>query len=825
MSENDTRYCPRVLVVDDVPANVKMLCTALATDYEVRFATSGPQALELIEQCKPDLILLDVMMPGMSGHEVHKRLRERPESRNIPVMFVTADDSPESELEGLGHGADDYITKPFVIPIVLARVRNLLQRSRLQRELELSLLGASQGLWEWEVAGTEVFFNANWAIPLGYAAGEMQPCMMPWEHVVHPADWSVLRASRDAYLAGQAESFDPELRMRHKDDSFVWMQLHGSIVERDRDGKPRRMMGTYMVISRRKEAEQALRENEQRLATVIASMQDAVMVLDNAGCVTLFHAPAENPLHYLSDSAMGRDYRQVLPEEMILLFDALPRASQRQRRPARHEMSLRLDEQVVHLQVNVSQLATADEEPTGLLVVVQDVTARKRAEEEIRSLAFYDPLTRLPNRRLLRDRLRHAMSSSVRSRSYGALMLIDLDDFKKLNDTLGHDAGDRLLVDIAQCLTQGVRGSDTLARVGGDEFVLLLEDLGRHMDEAALSAQRIGEKVLRTLNESSELVYGGRGISASIGACLFLGTEQNEEQLIKQADLAMYSAKADGRATLRFFDPTMEQRVAEHVDMERAIHRSLQSGDFFLLYHPQVDHAGCMVGVEALVRWNHPERGVVGPDQFIPVAEETGLIIPLGGFILDAACSQLARWQSQGVTAGLTMAINISALQFQRADFVERVASAIQRCNVDARKLKLEITESVLLTDVDTVVQRMRQLSNLGVRISLDDFGTGYSSLSYLKQLPLHELKIDQSFVRSAPSNVIDVAIVRAISTLGRSLGLTVVAEGVQCEAEWRLLRAEGCHEFQGFYFSLPVPAPQIETLSQAGPLETVGAD
>lgn len=819
MSENDTRYCPRVLVVDDVPANVKMLCTALATDYEVRFATSGPQALELIEQSKPDLILLDVMMPGMSGHEVHQRLRERAELRTIPVMFVTADDSPESELEGLRHGADDYVTKPFVIPIVLARVRNLLQRSRLQRELELSLLGANQGLWEWEVTGADVFFNANWAIPLGYAAGEMQPCVMPWEHVVHPADWSVLRASRDAYLAGQTEAFDPELRMRHKNDSFVWMQLHGSTVERDRDGQARRMMGTYMVISRRKEAEQALRENEQRLATVIASMQDAVMVLDVEGCVTLFHAPADSPLHELAGLMLGRDYHAVLPEPMALLLDALPPASQRQRRPMRHELTLELHAQVLHLQVSVSQLATADEEPTGLLVVVQDVTARKRAEEEIRALAFYDPLTRLPNRRLLRDRLRHAMNSSARSRSYGALMLIDLDDFKKLNDTLGHDAGDRLLVDIAQRLTQGVRGSDTLARVGGDEFVLLLEDLGLHMAEAALSAQRIGEKVLRALQEACDPVHGERGISASIGASLFLGNEQNEEQLIKQADLAMYSAKADGRATLRFFDPLMEQRVTEHVDMERALHRSLQAGDFFLLYHPQVDRAGRIVGVEALARWNHPERGILSPSQFIPVAEETGLIVPLGSFILDAACSQLARWQAQEVTAGLSMAINISALQFQRADFVERVASAIQRCNVDARRLKLEITESVLLTDVETVVQRMLQLSALGVRISLDDFGTGYSSLSYLKQLPLHELKIDQSFVRSAPNNEVDVAIVRAISTLGRSLGLVVVAEGVECESEWRLLLGEDCHEFQGFYFSLPVLPAQIDALAAAGAL------
>ncbi|QAU32780.1 EAL domain-containing protein [Janthinobacterium sp. 17J80-10] len=804
-----------ILIVDDVPANVVVLGNALADAYEVRFATSGAEALELAERAPPDLILLDVMMPGMSGHEMHRRLRQHanPVLRDVAVIFVTADTSLGSELAGFKLGAEDYITKPIVVPILLARVRNVLERSRRRRDLELSLASAEQGLWEWRPEQDDVMFNANWAIPLGYARGEMAPCVMSWRQLVHPDDWPVLFAARDTYFSGETRLFDPELRMRHKDDTYVWMQLHGKAVEFDASGRPLKMMGTYMNISRRKHAEFELRRREAQLATMIASLQDAVLVLDREGRITMCHVPQDSRLGFLSAELVGQQYDAALPPEAAQQLARAIAAAIDCQCTVQQEFDLEQDGNRCSLQLTLNALAGSDQDPTGYLAVLQDITPHKRAEEEIRALAFYDQLTRLPNQRMLRDRLRAALAFGAHTRNTGALMFLDLDNFRRLEQAQGRSVGDLVLVETARRIEQAVGDAGMVARLGGDKFLILLEGLGASQAEAAQRTAGIGERVMAAVDRTLEVADQQYRVSVSIGVTLFSGQRLGEDAMLQQVEMAMYSAKASPGNALRFFDPEMQASAMTRVALEQALYKGLERGEFFLAYQPQVDSTCRIIGAEALVRWRHPEKGVLAPGDFIPLAEDTGLIVPLGQRILEQACRQLRLWQANPATAHLTLAVNVSSRQFERGGFVEEIELLLQSSGIDARLLKLEITESLLLENTDSIVRKMQRLREIGVSISLDDFGTGYSSLAYLKKLPIDQLKIDQSFVRNAVDSNIDAAIIRAIMTLGNSLGIPVIAEGVETAAELDFLVNQGCTLYQGYFFGKPCEVSDFEAL------------
>lgn len=439
-----------------------------------------------------------------------------------------------------------------------------------------------------------------------------------------------------------------------------------------------------------------------------------------------------------------------------------------------------------------------------------DITARKAAEEEIRLLAFYDPLTGLPNRRLQRDRLQQAVVASGRSGQYGAVLFIDLDNFKILNDTLGHNLGDVLLQQVAGRLTKCVRQGDTVARLGGDEFVVMLEDLSGQAGDAAAYARQLGEKILATLNHPYDLSGQAWYSTPSIGITLFGVQAIAVDELMKQADLAMYQAKLAGRNTVRFFDQDMQRVVSARVELIESLRVALVEQQFVLHYQPQVDGTGRVIGAEALVRWDHPQRGRVSPADFIPAAEESGLIVPLGSWVLETACRQLAAWAAEPTLSSLVVAVNVSARQFGHPDFVAQVKTAIAGSGVNPQRLKLELTESLLVDNVEATIAKMTALKALGVSFALDDFGTGYSSLSYLKRLPLDQLKIDQSFVRDVLCDSNDAAIARTIVALGQSLGLSVIAEGVETEAQREFLAHHGCPLYQGYLFSRPVPAAEF---------------
>ncbi|MDK9714218.1 MAG: EAL domain-containing protein [Sulfuritalea sp.] len=433
----------------------------------------------------------------------------------------------------------------------------------------------------------------------------------------------------------------------------------------------------------------------------------------------------------------------------------------------------------------------------------------------IEHVANHDALTNLPNRRLLTNQLQQVLASGAGRRG-GALLFIDLDDFKTLNDTLGHDIGDRLLKEVAARLGSCISERDIVARFGGDEFVVMLTKLGENGIESAAQAEAIGRSILARLNQPYQLSYHDHYSTPSIGIVLFGNsgdTIESIDELFKQGDLAMYQAKAAGRNTLRFFEPNMQALVMARAELEAGLREAVTKEQFCLYYQAQVDGEGRLTGAEALIRWQHPERGVVSPAEFIPLAEETGVILPLGHWVLQTACRQLAKWAAKPDMAHLTIAVNISARQFRLPNFVEEALAILDHHGANPQRLKMELTESVMVEDVEDIVAKMTALKARGVGFSLDDFGTGYSSLSYLKRLPLHQLKIDQSFVRDILSDPNDAAIAKMVVVLAASLGLAVIAEGVETEAQRDFLARQGCHACQGYLFSRPLPLEEFEAL------------
>ena len=461
--------------------------------------------------------------------------------------------------------------------------------------------------------------------------------------------------------------------------------------------------------------------------------------------------------------------------------------------------------------LRITAVRTADGTVTHFVAVHSDITEKKAAEDAIKNLAFYDPLTQLPNRRLLLDRLRQTLAASIRSGREGALLFIDMDNFKTVNDSLGHDKGDLLLQEIGRRLSTCIREGDTVARLGGDEFVVMLVDLHDMPAQAAAQAETVGGKILAALGQVYTIAGHDIRCTPSIGITLFGDQRGNMDELLKQADIAMYQGKASGRNAMCFFDPALGDAVQSRVTLESDLRLGIGANQLLLHYQPQMDAEGRLIGAEALVRWRHPERGLLPPAEFIPRAEETGLILPLGQWVLETACGQLAIWSTQPGLADLTVAVNVSAHQFRHRDFVDKVLKAIKNTGANAKRLKLELTESLFIENIQDITEKMFALKGKGVGFSLDDFGTGYSSLSYLKRLPLEQLKIDRSFIQDVLTDPNDAAIARTIVTLAQSLQIGVIAEGVETADQRNFLASSGCPAYQGFFYSKPLPVEDFE--------------
>lgn len=452
-----------------------------------------------------------------------------------------------------------------------------------------------------------------------------------------------------------------------------------------------------------------------------------------------------------------------------------------------------------------------------LVAFLREITDRKLAERRIHELAYYDGLTGLPNRGLLEDRFGQALANSARRGDHGAVLFVDLDNFKLINDTLGHADGDEVLVIMAERLRRCIRGTDSVARLGGDEFVVLLEALPAQIEQAARQAEAVAEKCRLALAKPYTLGDTEFVSAASLGLTLFSGTTVPIGELMKRADTAMYQAKAGGRNRVVFFEPVMQQFLNHRSQLEGELRRALPGGQLRLYLQPQFDGQRRLTGAEMLVRWQHPHHGLVTPASFIPLAEETGLILPIGDWVLASACRLLDRWRDDEATCRLHLAVNVSVLQFSQPDFVDKLKALLDSSCFSTGLLQLELTESLVIRHVDDVIAKMHAIRALGISLSMDDFGTGHSSLSNLRRLPLQQLKIDQSFVRNLPGATSDIAIVRAIITMGQALGLEVVAEGVETAPQQALLAAHGCHSFQGFLFSRAISIEEFGRQTRLG--------
>jgi diguanylate cyclase (GGDEF)-like protein/PAS domain S-box-containing protein len=660
--------------------------------------------------------------------------------------------------------------------------------------------------------------NARFAQILGYPADEVPG--MTFQQITAPEDLpSCLDVLKQVRL-GLINIACWEKRYIRMNGSLTWAKVTMS-VQRNSEGRAQHLIVLVEDINALKATEerlavvqQALRSSEERYRIAFQTSIDAINInrLSDGVCIDCNQAFLDI-VGYERQEVMGRtslelgiwaeerDRRKLM--QMLLQSSMCPSLEARFRKKSG---------EILWVQMSASILEV-DGTPC-VLSITRDITQARTAEEDIRRLAFYDPLTALPNRRLLLERLRQRAAASAPGEGSQALLFVDLDNFKMLNDTLGHRTGDLLLCKVARRLVACVRETDTVGRLGGDEFLVMLEGLSEAAPEAAAQAEATGRKILASLNQPCQLGSHECLSSASIGIALFGDRKSSTDEILQQADIALHQAKAAGRNAMRFFSPALQSAVHARADMENDLRQAIKTNQFLLYYQPQVER-GRLTGAEALIRWRHPSHGIVTPNEFIALAEETGLILPLGDWLLATACAQIASWARQEQTAHLSVAINISAVQFRQPDFVEQVLAALERSGANPRSLKLELTESMLVENIEEVIAKMTELKLHGLSFSLDDFGTGYSSLTYLKRLPLDCLKIDRAFVRDILVDATSGAIAQTIISLGRAMGLSVVAEGVETEEQRGFLAALGCHAFQGYLFSLPLPLEEFEVFVQ----------
>jgi diguanylate cyclase (GGDEF)-like protein/PAS domain S-box-containing protein len=689
-----------------------------------------------------------------------------------------------------------------------------LRNKQIELQRNQDLLNEAQrmgrlGSWELNLVSGELRWSDEIYRMFELDPAQFAPSYESFLGVIHPADRERVNQAYTRSLQDR-QPYDVVHRLQFADGRIRWVREHCSS-DFDQSGKPLRSVGTVQDITEQKLAEDAL-----RVAAATFDTHEGIMITDAQASILRVNRAFEEITGYDAAEVLGKNPRLLSSGQQDKAFYAeMWRQLLQDGNWAGEVWDRRKNGDIYPKWLTITAVKNEEGAVTEYVAIFSDITARKRAEEEIRNLAFYDALTRLPNRRLLLDRFQLALSMSARSHHCGALLFLDMDKFKTVNDTLGHDCGDVMLVEAGRRIQRCVREVDTVARLGGDEFLILIEEISTNMQEASQKAALIAEKIRAALSEPFMLKEHEVHSSTSIGVSMYRGNAESVEVLMKQADMAMYQAKDSGRNTVRFFDPLMQQAVVTRAQLEADLRGALLNRQMQLHYQVQVDGEGRPLGAEALIRWLHPQRGMVSPAQFIPIAEESSLILDIGHWVIESACRQLAEWAPDERMRHMVLAVNVSAQQFRLHDFVERLDEMIARYGIPPERLKLELTESVVLENVADVVGKMHALKALGVRLSLDDFGTGYSSLAYLKQLPLDQIKIDQSFVRGITTDQNDAVMVKAIIDMAHNFRLNVIAEGVETEAQLAFLKLNECMAFQGYLFSRPVPVAEFEALAR----------
>ncbi|MDD2699785.1 MAG: EAL domain-containing protein [Sideroxydans sp.] len=709
---------------------------------------------------------------------------------------------------------DNAVPRNFIVPTLLGLVIGLLlstlvaMRSEIissQRLFRAVADLAQEFIYVRNTEGVYEYVSPSCLPTTGYSQDDFyaQPHLM--SRLVLEEDRDIW----DRHVFQMHEQGKPEsllIRIRARDGEIRWLE-HICSDLRDERGRLLGVRSTNLDVTGR-----MLKEHQLAIAATAFETHDAILITDAETRIIRANKAFTEITGYEPEEVIGKTpailksgkHDKAFYEEMwaTLLRDG---------RWEGELLDRRKNGEIYPKQLTITAVRNEQGEVTNYVGIFSDITTRKAAEEEINRLAYYDTLTSLPNRRLLIDHLQLAMAASDRNQSYGAVLFIDLDNFKDLNDTQGHDVGDQLLVEVAHRLLACVRTGDTVARLGGDEFVVMLANLFDTELDVVPRAESVATKVLSSLNLPYQLNGQQYHGTASIGVTLFHGTEKSVDELLKHSDLALYQAKNHGRATLRFFDPSMQQALELRAQLSKDMHLALREQQFKLYFQPQVNAEGRCVGAEVLLRWEHPERGLLLPNVFIPHAEESGMIADIDYWVLREACQRLQSWQGKG-PARIPLAVNVSAAAFMRPDFVDDVLSIVNSTGIDQGLLKLELTETSLINGLEEAKGRIGRLKSAGICFSLDDFGTGYSSLSYLRQLPISQLKIDRAFVRNVVTEAGDAMIAKTIIDMAQNLGLELVAEGVETQAQFDLLVSFGCRTFQGYLFSRPLTLSDFES-------------
>ncbi len=698
----------------------------------------------------------------------------------------------------------------MILAIYVNTIKRVNKETNILNQRFSDLVDSTDGIvWEADATTFNFTFVSKQAERLfGYPIEDwMKPGF--WVKHIHPDD-QVWAPTFCMSCTKQKEPHNFEYRFITHDGRTIWLRdIVNVVIE---NNAPRWIRGIMIDITEHKAT-----EHDLRVAATAFEAKEGMMITDAAKVILRVNSAFTNITGYTAEDVYGKTPK-ILSSGLqdknfyMAMWDAINSTGS-----WRGELYNKNKNGGIYPQsLSITSVKDKNNNIINYVATLADISTHKAAEEEIKNLAFYDHLTGLPNRRLLIDRLDHALASSTRSKQDGALLFIDMDNFKNLNDTLGHDFGDQLLKQVAKRLTSCVREADTVSRFGGDEFVVILEELSGNSIESATLVKNIANKILTSLCQTYQFDKHEHHSSSSIGIAVFNSHQHTTEELLKQADIAMYQAKKSGRNAVCFFDPKMQDVILDRSSLESELRKALDKKQFHLHYQIQVDDSNNPVGVEALIRWQHPERGLVSPIKFIPLAEETGLILPIGQWVIRTACSQIKRWQKNMRTCNLVLSVNVSIKQLRQTDFAEQVKSAIQQADIKPELLKLELTESMLLENVKDTITTMNKLKTIGVQFSLDDFGTGYSSLQYLKQLPLNQLKIDQSFVRDIVFDSNDRSIVSTIIAMAQNLGLSVIAEGVETEEQQEILMNQGCAVYQGYLFSKPLPIEKFEELLES---------
>ncbi len=695
-----------------------------------------------------------------------------------------------------------------------ALVKSNIVNNKLKERMELALTGSNTAIVDWNLTNNEFYLSPSWKEMLGYKDDELPNIILTWRQRVHKDDkrnlFSSLRRTKNEKL----EYFENTHRLQHKNGHWIWILGRAKWLY-DESGTAVRMVGTHADITKEKELQ--LKYSQQ--AQMIEQIHDSVISTDLEDIITSCNYGTEHLLGYTSAELVGKHITMLYLKED---FEILGKNIEAVKQNGDYHTTVRLvkkSQEVMDADLSLSLIKDEKGNVAGLVGYSQDITKRKKAEAELLKQkdildhqAHHDALTGLANRILFNDRLEQSLKKAKRSNSKIAVLFIDLDHFKEINDSLGHAVGDDILKVVTNRLNSSIRNEDSIARLGGDEFVIMLDGLIQGQN-ASLLAQKILEVLAKPITIEGHILY----VSSSIGISIYPDDGVNTDNLLKYADAAMYKAKAEGRNNFQFYSSEMTELAFERVVMEASLRAALEDEDFIVYYQPQIDaKKNELVGMEALVRWNHKTMGIISPAKFIPLAETTGLIIELDQFVMRTAMKQMVQWYKDGLTPG-KLALNLAVKQLQQKDFIEVLQSMLSETKCKPEWIELEVTEGKIMHNPEEAIVVLNQISDIGIELAIDDFGTGYSSLSYIKKLPIHKLKIDQSFIRDLPDDAEDSAITKAIISLTHNLNLKVIAEGVETKEQKDFLINNGCNYIQGYFYSKPVDADAMREILTKG--------